>query len=73
MSGNVWEWCQDRNGAYPSGPVTDPTGPASSNAREIRGGGWDTGVRYLRSAYRSCYLPGNHSTSLGFRLVMHVK
>jgi formylglycine-generating enzyme required for sulfatase activity len=40
MHGNVWEWCQDRYGDYPSGSVTDPTGAASGSVRVSRGGSW---------------------------------
>jgi len=66
MHGNVWEWCQDWNGDYPSGKVTDPLGPASGSYRVIRGGSWGSGARHCRVAHRSGSPPGP-SSYLGFR------
>ncbi|MBN1507197.1 MAG: formylglycine-generating enzyme family protein [Sedimentisphaerales bacterium] len=66
--GNVWEWCQDWHGEYPSGSVTDPLGPASGDWRVLRGGSWDSGGRYCRSAFRSWNAPGLGYNGLGLRL-----
>lgn len=69
MSGNVWEWCQDWNGAYPSGNVTDPTGPSSGSNRILRGGSWFNNANRCRSANRFDFTPDYRSNNLGFRLV----
>jgi len=68
MHGNVWEWCQDWKGGYPSGQVTDPKGPSSGKYRVLRGGGWNDSARICRSANRFRRSPDNRSYYLGFRV-----
>jgi formylglycine-generating enzyme required for sulfatase activity len=70
MHGNVWEWCSDRIGDYPSTPLTDPHGPDSGSFRVLRGGSWDYVPGVVRCAYRSGVTPGDRFYSLGFRLVL---
>ena len=38
MHGNVWEWCWDRFGAYPTSPQVDPIGASKGSERIFRGG-----------------------------------
>jgi len=70
--GNVWEWCWDWNGAYPSGTVSDYTGVPSGSARVRRGGHWNGTARDGRSAGRYDRAPDQRGETTGFRLVRTV-
>jgi sulfatase modifying factor 1 len=74
MSGNVWEWCWDIRGDYPTGVSTDPTGgaPASGSYRVGRGGSWCYGPQYARVAHRDGVAPGDRDFIFGVRLLRTV-
>lgn len=69
MSGNVWEWCSDWEGAYDSSDQTDPTGPDNGSYRVLRGGGWFSDATYCRVAHRSSSIPSIRRYNYGLRLV----
>ena len=52
MSGNVWEWCQDRH-VYNNNSQLNPFGPATSSVRDLRGGGWNNPATDCRLSYRA--------------------
>ena len=72
MIGNVWEWCQDWSGEYPSGPLTDPLGTPSGvyRFRIFRGGCWwgRHHTACCRSAIRGGGPPGASLNNFGLRL-----
>ncbi|MBN2384009.1 formylglycine-generating enzyme family protein, partial [bacterium] len=69
MHGNVWEWCWDWNGTYPTG-MTDHTGPISGTQRVLRGGSWEDEAH--RSASRYSSSPNSRGYMFGFRLARSV-
>jgi formylglycine-generating enzyme required for sulfatase activity len=76
MHGNVWEWCQDGYGPYPTGAVVDPQGLPSSLYRVLRGGSWRNLAGLCRSARRRTLPPEGapltvegHNGDQGVRLV----
>ena len=69
-SGNVWEWCSDRYGAYPMQAVTDPTGVAAGADRVMRGGSWSNFPWFCRAAARASVPPDTRSDQIGLRLAI---
>ena len=69
LSGNVWEWCWDWHGTYPSGALTDYTGASSSTVRILRGCGWYNDSTYCTVATRSGTFPQDLNYYRGFRVV----
>jgi formylglycine-generating enzyme required for sulfatase activity len=67
--GNVWEWCADWYGQYPTESLIDPLGPDSGAERVYRGGSWRTNplIGLARSADRDHWLAESRLDSVGFR------
>jgi len=69
MHGNVREWCHDWFGIYPNGVQVDPTGPATGSNRVVRGGGFYSSARTVRSALRGFASSDGCYPDVGFRLL----
>ena len=63
MSGNVWEWCQDKW-------CSDYNSPRNSGYRVLRGGSWDDYAWGVRVTFRDNYAPGSWSYYFGLRLAL---
>jgi formylglycine-generating enzyme required for sulfatase activity len=67
MSGNVWEWCFDWHGTYPTTASINYRGLASGYFRVLRGGSFSAGAYYLELGYRDSSNPYHASYDFGFR------
>lgn len=72
MSGNVWEWVQDRyeSNWYVESPRKNPQGPKSGSYRVQRGGSWFNSAENIRVSHRYWREPTDRDARLGFRLVL---
>ena len=70
MSGNVWEWCQDRYGSYSSSFQKNPTGAIMGEYRVFRGGRWGAKEKIGRTSCRSYCTPDFSYFNLGLRLAL---
>ncbi|MBQ0080101.1 MAG: FAD-dependent oxidoreductase [Alistipes sp.] len=69
MSGNVWEWCEDFFGRYPSKFEKNPKGYGHAY-RVLRGGSWCASQRSCRSTTRSYDGTEAKVFTNGFRFVV---
>jgi formylglycine-generating enzyme required for sulfatase activity len=73
MAGNVRVWCWDWYGYYGSTPEVCPRGPttpAISTVRVLRGGSWNGGALFCRTAFRGINNNFLGTSSIGFRCVL---
>ena len=71
MSGNVYEWCGDWYGDYPSW-MSWVSWAYPVSVRVDRGGCWFSDASHCRSACRYRNSPDDHASYLGFRLAMDI-
>lgn len=67
LSGNVWEWCDDRYGPRFSDATKDGGASRTGWGRVVRGGSWRRAVDMARVSTRSWYETGYAADDLGFR------
>lgn len=73
MSGNVWEWVEDRHCPYAMDELVDPLGRCDSPYRVLRGGSWAFDANSARCGLRYTHRPQDLGFSLGFRLARSIR
>lgn len=70
MAGNAWEWVSDWWAIeYDKTDVTNPQGPATGDAKVLRGGSWLNVYSMIRTAFRVDVLSAEGRDGVGFRCV----
>lgn len=72
MAGNVWEWCRDRFGEYPTTDVTDPTGPDQGSHFVVRGGCCNGNAEFCMAPKRYKFEANFIYWILGLRIIKPV-
>ena len=73
MTGNIWEWCQDRPYSYTSEAQTNPVYERTDDTQlaiERGGSTWAWGTDSYRVSYRFPYNASSKKTRCGLRLVL---
>jgi formylglycine-generating enzyme required for sulfatase activity len=71
MSGNVWQWVQDKyHDSYEGAPVDGRAFERGGDSRVLRGGSfyYVTDDDYTRASYRNGSVPGRRHDDVGIRL-----
>ena len=69
LSGNVWQWCWDKEGAYPSGHLVNYQGAQRGSSRVLRGASWVDFSSLFKLGFRNDSYPELQHTNVGFRVV----
>lgn len=70
MTGNVWEWCSDHYGPYPSNAQTNPKGPDHGQLHIVRGGSWSIAEKNCRITNRFVCADWRFEDNIGLRLAL---